>query len=129
VVIVGAVPALAAILAIVADDGSGDALALIVAVAVAVVTLLACSYIRRGKEHRKRQRQEIRAALEISKADDMTPEQFEQHCRWLLMAQCRLAYFCHAAVLVFALVRTGLTSLMVAGASCRVPCWPGFLTG
>ena len=44
-------------------------------------------------------------------------------------AQCRLAYFRHAAMPVFALVRTGLASLMVAGASCLVPCWPGFLTG
>jgi type I restriction enzyme R subunit len=43
--------------------------------------------------------------------------------------QCRLAYFDHAAVLTFALVRMGLASLMVAGASWRVPCWPGFLTG
>jgi hypothetical protein len=43
--------------------------------------------------------------------------------------QCRLAYFDHAAVLIFALVRMGLASLMVAGASWRVPCWPGFLTG
>ena len=43
--------------------------------------------------------------------------------------QCRLAYFDHAAVLTFALVRMGLASLMVARASWRVPCWPGFLTG
>ena len=33
-----------------------------------------------------------------------------------------------AAMLVFALVRAELTSWMVAGASCLVPCWPGFLT-
>ena len=46
-----------------------------------------------------------------------------------LLSQCRLAYFDHAAVLTFALVRMGLASLMVAGASWRVPCWPGFLTG
>ena len=46
-----------------------------------------------------------------------------------LYSQCRLAYFDHAAVLTFALVRMGLASLMVAGASWRVPCWPGFLTG
>ena len=43
--------------------------------------------------------------------------------------QCRLAYFDHAAVRTFVLVRMGLASLMVAGASWRVPCWPGFLTG
>jgi hypothetical protein len=43
-------------------------------------------------------------------------------------SQCHLAYFDHAAVLSFALVRTGLASLMVAGPSWRVPCWPGFLT-
>ena len=43
--------------------------------------------------------------------------------------QCRLAYFRHAAMPVFVLVRIGLASLMVAGASCLVPCWPGFLTG
>jgi Rhodopirellula transposase DDE domain len=40
-----------------------------------------------------------------------------------------LAYFRQAAVLIFPLVRMGLTSFMVAGASWRVPCWPGFLTG
>ena len=44
-------------------------------------------------------------------------------------AQCRLAYFDHAAVLIFALARMGLASWMVAGPSWRVPCWPGFLTG
>jgi hypothetical protein len=38
-------------------------------------------------------------------------------------------FFDHAAVLTFALVRMGLASLMVARASWRVPCWPGFLTG
>ena len=43
--------------------------------------------------------------------------------------QCRLAYFDHAAVLIFALARMGLASWMVAGPSWRVPCWPGFLTG
>ena len=47
----------------------------------------------------------------------------------LVLAQCHLAYFRHAAMPVFALVRTGLASLMVAGASWLVPCWPGFLTG
>ena len=45
-----------------------------------------------------------------------------------LKTQCRLAYFDHAAVLMFVLFRAGLRSLMVAGASWRVPCWPGFLT-
>ena len=43
--------------------------------------------------------------------------------------QCRLAYFDHAAVLIFALARMGLASWMVAGPSWRLPCWPGFLTG
>ena len=43
--------------------------------------------------------------------------------------QCHLAYFDHAAVLMFCLVRMGLASWMVAGASWRIPCWPGFLTG
>jgi hypothetical protein len=43
--------------------------------------------------------------------------------------QCRLAYFRQATALIFPLVRAGLASFMVAGASCRVPCWPGFLTG
>lgn len=42
--------------------------------------------------------------------------------RGRLLAQCRLAYFGHAAMPVFPLVRTGLTSLMVAGASWRVLC-------
>lgn len=48
---------------------------------------------------------------------------------WPVDSQCRLAYFDHAAVLIFCLVRMGLASLMVAGASWRVPCWPCFLTG
>ena len=43
--------------------------------------------------------------------------------------QCHLAYFRQAAVRTFPLVRTGFASFMVAGASCRVPRWPGFLTG
>ena len=43
--------------------------------------------------------------------------------------QCHLAYFDHAAALIFSLLRTGLASLMAGGASWRVPCWPGFLTG
>jgi hypothetical protein len=47
----------------------------------------------------------------------------------LLRTQCHLAYFRQAAVSIFSLVRTGFASFMVAGASCRVPCWPGFLTG
>jgi hypothetical protein len=42
--------------------------------------------------------------------------------------QCRLACLSNAAMRVLSLVRTGLTSLMVAGASWRMPCWPGFLT-
>jgi hypothetical protein len=45
-----------------------------------------------------------------------------------VLDQCHLACFGHAAMPVFALVGAGLTSLMVAGASCLVPCWPGFLT-
>jgi len=40
------------------------------------------------------------------------------------MAQCRLAYFDHAAVLV----RTGLARRIVAGPSCRMFLSPGFLT-
>src|ERR1019366_3654180 len=44
-------------------------------------------------------------------------------------AQCHLAYFDHAALPMFSLFRTGLGNLMVGGASWRVPCWPGFLTG
>ena len=44
------------------------------------------------------------------------------------LSQCHLAYFDHAAVLTFSLVRTGLQSLTVGGASWRTPCWPGFLT-
>ena len=48
---------------------------------------------------------------------------------WRAHTQCHLAYFDHAAVAVFPLVRTGLESLMAGGASWRVPCWPGFLTG
>jgi hypothetical protein len=47
----------------------------------------------------------------------------------LVEAQCHLAYFDHAALLTFSLVRMGLASLMAGGASWRVPCWPGFLTG
>jgi hypothetical protein len=46
-----------------------------------------------------------------------------------VLPQCRLAYFRQAAAPIFSLVRMGLTSLMVAGAWWRVPCWPGFLTG
>src|SRR5207247_9967497 len=43
-------------------------------------------------------------------------------------AQCHLAYFDHAAVLVMALVRAGLRSLIVGGPWWRVPWSPGFLT-
>jgi hypothetical protein len=46
-----------------------------------------------------------------------------------VMTQCHLAYFRQAAALIFPLVGAGFASFMVAGASCRVPCWPGFLTG
>ena len=42
----------------------------------------------------------------------------------LVMEQCRLAYFDHAAVLV----RTGLARRIVAGPSCRTFLSPGFLT-
>src|SRR5690349_17992905 len=45
-----------------------------------------------------------------------------------IWVQCHLAYFGYAAVLMFSLLMVGLASLMVAGASWRVPCWPGFLT-
>ena len=48
--------------------------------------------------------------------------------KYLFRTQCHLACFSYAAMSVFALVMAGLTSLMVAGASCLVPCWPGFLT-
>jgi len=47
----------------------------------------------------------------------------------LVDPQCHLAYFDHAAGFMFSLARTGLLSLMAGGASWRVPCWPGFLTG
>jgi nucleoside 2-deoxyribosyltransferase len=43
-------------------------------------------------------------------------------------AKCHLAYFDHAAMLVMALVRTGLASWIVGGRSCRAPVSPGFLT-
>ena len=55
-----------------------------------------------------------------------TPNSHERR-QWDQM-QCRLACLGNAAAAVFDLVRTGLTSLMVAGASWWAPCWPGFLT-
>ena len=62
-----------------------------------------------------------------SELDTETRQQLRDELRGVRPMPLRL--FDHAAVLIFALVRMGLASWMVAGASWRIPCWPGFLTG
>ena len=69
------------------NDGAGDGWALTLAVLVAVVALLAHSYIRRRKVHRARKRHALLAELAICDADQMTWQQFEVYCGNLLVAR------------------------------------------
>jgi HJR/Mrr/RecB family endonuclease len=84
--LVAGVPALVVLVMLTANHEGGDAMALTLAVATAIVTLLVYSYVRRGKAHQRWRRQELRAALEIARVGEMSWQQFEIHCKPLFEA-------------------------------------------
>jgi len=85
--LLGAIPALAVIGAVASYDGAGGAWALVLSGAAVVAALLIYDYIRRRKKRRRVQRQELLAALELGRVDEMTAGEFEVHCGRLLIAR------------------------------------------
>jgi hypothetical protein len=91
VLAVGGVMALLVVGTLTSNRQGGDALALVVAVALAIVTLLAHSYIRRYKAFRLQERQEIRDGLAVARLGELTWQEFELICIPVLQA---LGYTC-----------------------------------